>query len=93
MQKSYFLGIISVLIPFVLLILIINFFAGWVSIDKNQGLPIIMPIILCPIGVVLGLVSFRVKKDRLSLTGIVLNIILFLFPILYHFIGTLVFGV
>lgn len=92
-KLSHILGAVSVLIPFLLLVLIINFFAGVVAIGEFSGLPILMPIILCPIGAVIGLAAYRLNKDKLSLTGIVLNMILFLIPILYHLIGTVIFGV
>lgn len=86
-------GIVSILIPLLLLLLIINFFLGLAPIEKIQGLPVIMPIILCPIGAAIGFVSYRMQRDMLSLIGMISNFILFLFPILYHVIGTLLFGV
>ncbi|MDQ0159482.1 hypothetical protein [Alkalibacillus salilacus] len=92
-MKKSLLGVVSTIIPFVLLVLIINFFLGLVPIDKIQGLPLIFPIILCPIGAIIGFVSYRLHKDKLSLIGIVFNIILFLFPIVYHVFGILAFGV
>lgn len=81
MQKSNILGIISILIPSVLLLFILNFFWGLVPIDKIQGLPVIMPLILCPIGAIIGFISYKDKRDKVSLIGIVLNVIMFLFPI------------
>ncbi|MBP3950186.1 hypothetical protein [Bacillus suaedae] len=92
-MKRSLAGIVSILIPVLLLLLIINFFVGVAPIENIQGLPVIMPIILCPIGGAIGFVSYRAQKDMLSLIGMISNFILFLFPILYHVIGTLLLGV
>ena len=42
--------------------------------------------------VVPAIIGFFIKKDKLCLWAIILNIILFLVPISYPVIGTLVFG-
>ncbi|MGE7186068.1 hypothetical protein ACQKKK_19490 [Peribacillus sp. NPDC006672] len=86
------LGLISILIPTVLTIFIINFLFDIVSL-KIQGLPIIMPFVLCPIGAVLGFVGYRMNRDKIALVGIIFNIVLFIFPILYNVIATLILGV
>ena len=87
------LGLLSVLLPVVIALLIINFFTGIIIMDQLQGLPIIMPLFICPIGAVLGFVSYRANKNKLSLIGIIANILLFLFPIVYNVLGTLIMGV
>lgn len=86
------LGLISIFIPTVLTVLIINFLFDIVSL-KIQGLPIIMPFVLCPIGAVFGFIGYRINKDKIALVGIIFNIVLFIFPILYHVLGTLIGGV
>lgn len=92
MKKSNILGIISILIPSILLLLILNFIWGLVPIDKIQGLPVIMPFVLCPIGAIIGFFSYKINRDKVSLIGIAFNVIMFLFPIGYHVFGTLIFG-
>ncbi|MFD2705847.1 hypothetical protein [Salibacterium lacus] len=93
MMRKRITGVVSVGIPLLLLFLILNFFSGLIPMDNMQGLPVILPIFLCPIGAVIGFVSYRLYKDKWSLIGIVFNIVMFLFPILYHVIGTVIFGV
>lgn len=93
MGKINIWGAISILIPSVLIILILNFYLGLIPLDKIEGLPIILPIFLCPFGAVIGFFSYKVKRDKLSFVGMILNIPLFLFPTLYNLFGTLVFGV
>ncbi|WP_307337491.1 hypothetical protein [Metabacillus malikii] len=92
-NHNFVLGIISILIPVVVTILIINFFSAFILLEKLQGLPVIMPIFLCPIGAMLGFISYRLYKGKLSLIGIIINILLFMFPIIYHVLGTFYFGV
>ena len=86
-------GVVSVLIPLILSILILNFFLEIVPNEKIQGLPLILPLFLCPIGAVVGVVGYRYRKDQILRIGIISNIILFLFPIAYNIFATLIFGV
>lgn len=81
-------GFTSVFIPTVLTVLIINFLFDIVSL-KIQGLPIVFPFLLCPLGAILGFIGYKMSRDKLSLVGIIFNIALFVFPILYNVIGTL----
>ena len=85
------LGLISVLIPTVLAVFIINFLFDIISLDI-QGLPIVLPFILCPLGAALGFLGYKMNQDKISLVGIIFNIILFVFPILYNIIVILTQG-
>ncbi|SFC84195.1 hypothetical protein SAMN04488168_110103 [Bacillus sp. 491mf] len=90
--KSSVLGGISSVFAVVLAALVINFLTGIVPLDKLQGLPIVMPLILAPIGAIIGFVGYSMNKDKLSLWGIIFNIVMFLVPIVYNVVATLVFG-
>ncbi|WP_271399310.1 hypothetical protein [Salinicoccus roseus] len=92
-KKMNILGVISILIPTILSILILNFFLGIIPTEKFQGMPLIMPIILCPIGAIIGSIGYKYRKDRISKAGVIFNVILFLFPITYNILVTLIFGV
>lgn len=89
MKKT--LGVMSILTPTVLTIFIINFLFDIVSI-KIQGLPIVIPFILCPIGAALGFTEYYINRDKISSVGLFFNIILLVFPILYNIIGALIQG-
>lgn len=91
--KSSILGGISIAIAVILAALVINFLTGLVPLEKIQGLPIIMPFIIAPIGVIIGFVGYRMNKDTWSLWGIILNIVMFLVPIVYNIVAILFFGV
>ncbi|MBN8233991.1 hypothetical protein JF544_01985 [Halobacillus kuroshimensis] len=86
------LSFISILIPTFLTILIVNFLFGIVPMDI-QGLPFILPFILCPIGAALGLIGYKMNRDNLARAGMIFNIGLFLFPIAFNIVGTLSGGV
>ncbi|TYR81310.1 hypothetical protein FZC66_05475 [Priestia megaterium] len=91
-RKGSICGLISILIPTVTAIFVLNFLLAVVPIPKMEGLPLIFPIFLCPIGLLFAFIGYIQNKDGLSLLGIILNLILFLFPIVYHIFGTLLFG-
>ena len=86
-------GIISIAISVIMASLVINFLTGMIPIDKLQGLPMIMPLFFSPIGAIIGFISYRVYKDRISLYGIVFNIIMFLVPIIFNIVATMIYGV
>ncbi|MRX73692.1 hypothetical protein GJU40_16245 [Bacillus lacus] len=91
--KTSIFGVISIAIPIVLTLLILNYFAGLIPLETLQGLPIVLPLFFCPIGAFIGFVSYRISKDGLSLYGIIANLALFLFPILYNVFATFLYGV
>ncbi|NGY85317.1 hypothetical protein F6Y05_02780 [Bacillus megaterium] len=51
------------------------------------------PFAIAPIGFIIAVIGYKMSKDRLSLIGMIYNIVLFLFPILYFVLGTLIAGV
>lgn len=91
-NKSSFLGVLSILFPIVLGLLILNFFTDIIPLEKIQGLPVLMPLFLYPFGAVIGFLGYKRNRDTLSLVGIIANVVLFLFPIFYHILGTLIMG-
>ncbi|WP_270181265.1 hypothetical protein [Alkalihalobacillus sp. CinArs1] len=90
MKKT--LSLISIIIPIVLSVLIINFLLDGIAL-RIQGLPIVLPIVLCPVGAAFGVMGYRMNKDHLSRIGIIFNLVLFIFPIAYNIVGTLSHGV
>jgi hypothetical protein len=93
--KNTLLGKISIGIVVALLVVFINEFVQVIPTHKTklQGILIFLPIVIAPIGVILGLAPLRKSKDIIAKWGVILNIILFLCPILYMILGTLISGV
>ena len=94
-SKRTLFGKISMGIGIFLMLVSINEFTQVLPTHttKFQGGLILLPSLIAPIGVVLGLIPLKKSKDNLAKWGVVLNIILFLFPILYMMLATLMFGV
>ena len=94
-SKRALLGKISIGIAIILVLVISNEFIQFFPTHetKLQGALILSPSFIAPIGVILGLIPLRKNKDNLAKWGVILNIILFLFPILYMILGTLIGGV
>lgn len=94
-SKLTLLGKISIGIAIILVLLISNEFTQALPTHetKLQGVLILSSLFIAPIGVVLGLIPLKKNKDNFAKWGVILNIILFLFPLLYMIIGTMLFGV
>lgn len=84
-------AIISILIPALLTILIINFVYEIIP-TVLEGLPIFLPLLFCPIGIILAVLAYKTDKRKLSKVGIVLNAVLFFSPFIWMIGGTIFFG-
>jgi len=83
---------IAYLLFFVPLIFIVNFFFDIITFEKIQGLPVFLPLIFCSIGLIFASKAYRIQKSALTLSAIIANLVLFLFPFIYMIGGTLLFG-
>ncbi|MFD0736611.1 hypothetical protein, partial [Planotetraspora mira] len=91
-KAKLILGKVSLGLSIILTLLILNLFFNIVNLDKIEGLPLVLPLFVSPIGIILGLISFYNSKDKVSLIGIITNLLLLLFPFAYFFIITLTIG-
>lgn len=87
------LSIISFGIPIVIFISILNWFFQVTPFQKLEGLPLMITPFICPIGIILGIISIKITPNKLAKYSIILNIILFFMPFLYWYLGTYFFGV
>lgn len=86
------LSIISFGIPIVILISILNWFFRITPFQKLEGLPLMIPTFICPLGIILGIISIKITPNKLAKYSIILNVILFFLPFLYWYFGTYFFG-
>ncbi|WP_088362915.1 hypothetical protein [Bacillus cereus] len=84
--------VLSILIPIVLTMLIINFVFELIP-TTIQGLPMFLPLIFCPIGIILAYIDSKSGKSIWSRLGFILNSVLFFVPIIWMVGGTVFFGV
>lgn len=84
--------ITSIVLPTLALLLIINFIFELIP-NSLQGLPIFLPLLVCPIGMLFAFLSYKVDKNNWSKFGMVLNAILFVTTSVWMIGGTIFFGV
>lgn len=83
----------SIFVPFVLALLIINRLFDIVYIPKIEGLPLLLPMFLCPITAIIAFITYYLDRDKLSLFGIIFNILLFIaFPYGHYIVVLLLKG-
>jgi hypothetical protein len=90
-QKKFV--IISYLLFLVPLIFIVNFLFDIITLKNIQGLPIFSSLLFCPIGLFFASKAHKIRKDVLTLCSIIANTVLFVFPLAYMVVGTVIFGV
>lgn len=85
--------IVSYLLFFIPFIFILNFFFGWISTGKVEGLPMFFPIIFCPFGMVFASAAKQKGPDKWATVAMWLHLSLFFFPFIYMIAGTIIEGV
>ncbi|MBO1582097.1 hypothetical protein [Bacillus sp. XF8] len=80
--------IISILIPVLLILFIVNV-TNTVIITVFFGVSIFLPILLCPIGLILAVLSYKVDKNTGAKIGIILNVVAFLIPFILMIRGVM----
>ncbi len=86
--KSGVTTIISISIPVLLILLIVNFI-NEIILTVFHGISLVLPLFLCPIGFILAIFSYTVDKNNGAKIGIVLNVLVFLIPFILLIRGTM----
>lgn len=86
------IGAISFVMSILLGLLILNWFFKISTFQKLQGAPILLTIFINPIGIILGVLSFRKTQSKIAKWSIISNSVLLTLPYLYFFLSTLIFG-
>ena len=86
------LGVISFIIPLVVFMFILNWFFKITPYQKLQGMPLMLTPLICPIGILFGVLSTKTTPNKFAKYSIIFNAILISLPFLYWTLGTLVFG-
>lgn len=85
--------ILAYLLFFVPLIFIVNFMFDIITLEKIQGLPVFLPIVFCSLGLFFASKAYQIQKSALTISAVIANLFLFLFPFIYMIGGTAIFGV
>ncbi len=71
--------------------LILNWFLEITPYQKLEGMPLMLTPLICPIGILFGVLSIKTMPNKLGKWSIIFNGILIALPFLYWILGTLVF--
>lgn len=86
------LGIVSLVIAVVMLLFILNWIFKITPYQGFGGLSLLITPFVGAAGVILGIISIKIKYNKFGKLGIIINITLCILPYLYWFLGTLIFG-
>lgn len=84
---AHILSIISFTITLVLIVLILNVFLKIFTFINLGGIPLIIPIYICPLCIVLSIISLIKDKNKIAIVSILLNAILLILQITFIVIG------
>lgn len=90
--RGRLIGILSIGIPIVVFLLIINWLFKITPYQQLQGMPLLIAPFTSLIGIVLSWISLKTSPNSLARLGMVMNAILFLSPFLYWTVGAFFFG-
>lgn len=91
-KKASIWGWISIAFGVIGTLCILNFFLVIIPNNNYQGVYLVRSLMAGLIGLVFGFIDLIRHNDRLSLYGVILNLILVLLFIAYWFLGVLIFG-
>ncbi|WP_370513114.1 hypothetical protein [Bacillus sp. AR2-1] len=82
MNKNRRDTIISILIPVVMILFIVNFIYD-IFLNLFFGIAIFLPLFLCPLGSILAISSYKEDENIWAVIGIILNVIVFFVPFIW----------
>ncbi|MCA0989666.1 hypothetical protein [Pseudalkalibacillus hwajinpoensis] len=79
--SSTFISIVSIAAGFLAAIIAGSFLSGAIELTTIEIFPIFFPILICAVGIVLGVIAYRLSKRKLAVAGIVVNAVVLLLPL------------
>lgn len=83
--SSTFISIVSIAAAGLAAIIAGSFLSGMIELEPidKQFFPVILPILICAVGIILGLTAYRLSKRKIAITGIILNAVVVFIPVTY----------
>ncbi|MBB6625162.1 hypothetical protein H7E67_17230 [Clostridium gasigenes] len=81
-------GKISFCIAIGVIFLCVNYFAKIIPFIHVSSFILIMPLYICPLSIILAIISLSKKKNKWATIGLTLNSIMFLLEIAFIIMGT-----
>lgn len=85
------IGIISFIIPIVVLILILNWVLEITPFQQLQGQSILLPVVASPVGIIFAAISLMKTNYSYAKLGLIFNSTLLIIPFFTKFIGSFIF--
>lgn len=81
--SSTFISIVSIAAGCLAAIIAGSFLSGTIELPTIEIFPVFFPILICAVGLLLGVVAYRFSKRKLAVAGIVVNAVVLLLPITF----------
>lgn len=83
--SSTFISIVSIAAAGLAAIIAGSFLSGMIELQtiQKQFFPVILPLLICAVGIILGLTAYRLSKRKIAIAGIILNAVVVLIPVTY----------
>ena len=88
-RQCSILGILSISMAGLSILSLMNVSFKITLMNMSFGNFLLIPFFMSPIGFLLGLFGLKIYEDKLSFWGVVINILLFVSPIIYLVCATL----
>lgn len=86
------IGILSLIMSIAIFLLILNWFFKITPFQRLEGFPLLITPFTSPVGFILGVISVKIYDNNFGKYAIATNVILFILPFVYWFLGTLTWG-
>lgn len=87
------LGIVSLAVALIIFLPILNWLFKITPYQDLEGMPLLIAPFVSPVGIIFGIISVKVSCNKFGKLGIISNIVLFLLPFLYWYLGIFILGV
>lgn len=91
-KVAYITSILSLCTFAIQILFILNWAFQITSFQKLEGLPLLLTPFISPIGILLGVISNLIDRNKLAKIGCICNTISLILPYIYFYLGTLIFG-
>ncbi|MBN8210535.1 hypothetical protein JI666_17400 [Bacillus sp. NTK071] len=83
--SSTFISIVSIAAAGLAAIIAGSFLSGMIELQtiQKQFFPVILPLLICAVGIILGITAYRLSKRKIAIAGIILNAVVVLIPVTY----------
>lgn len=86
-KLSYIFSMLSFIIVIILIILMLDISVKFLPFIRIPTGVYFWPIFICPIAVILSVISLMIKKSKIGYISLILNLILILLEVIFMIVG------